>query len=225
MKPYLLPALLLALAGGLAAEDAAKGGDDRPQVESLKLKDGREVVGIFDADRGMLKLIDKRSGKGVGSMGLKADQIVERKPITIEAQPAKKSAASLPGANGEWTDDLKAAMASAKATGRPIIIDFTGSDWCGWCIRLHDEVFSTAEFKQWAARSAILMIADFPRKKSLAAEVKAQNEGLAQKYPIEGYPTIVVIDANGKELARSGYLDGGAKAWIGDITGKTRFPK
>jgi protein disulfide-isomerase len=225
MKSALLvPALILAFAGAIAAEDTAK--PDAPQIEALKLKDGREFVGIYDAGKGMLKLVDKRTGKPTGSMGLKEDQIAQRKPITIEAPPDKKAAAAaLAGANGEWTADFKAALASAKATGRPILIDFTGSDWCGWCMKLHEQVFDTADFKAWASKSAVLMVADFPRRKELPAEVKAQNDELANKYPIEGYPTIVVIDANGKELGRSGYLDGGAKAWIQDITGKAHFPK
>lgn len=222
MKTALLvPALLLAFAGGLAAEDSAKA--DAPQIEALKLKDGREFVGIYDADKGMLKLVDKRTGKPSGSMGLKADQIVDRKPVTIEAPAEKKSAvANLAGANGEWTTDFKAATAAAKATGRPILIDFTGSDWCGWCIKLHHEVFDQPAFQQWAAGHVVLLELDFPKHKQLAAAVAKQNNDLAQKYRVDGFPTIVVIDANGRELGRTGYVEGGVDAWLADLQKQVR---
>jgi protein disulfide-isomerase len=194
----------------------------KPAIESFKLASGETVVGIYDAEHGQLSLVDKRTGRVTGSRGLKAESIVERKPFAVDPTAgfsmAPKPAA---GGNGEWIDSYEAALAAAQASKRPILIDFTGSDWCGWCIKLHKEVFDTPEFKQWASEKVVLLKADFPHRTPIAPEVKQQNQQLAAKFQIDGYPTIVVIDATGKELARSGYLDGGPKAWIDDLAGKS----
>lgn len=114
-----------------------------------------------------------------------------------------------------WTEDFKAALAASKATGKPILIDFTGSDWCGYCKVQHKEVFGTEEFKKWAADNVILFTADYPRKAQNAA-VKKQNAELKEKYQPRGFPTIVFIDAKGTELGRwAGYGPGtGTDKWI-----------
>ncbi|MCA9777431.1 MAG: thioredoxin family protein, partial [Candidatus Eremiobacteraeota bacterium] len=64
---------------------------------------------------------------------------------------------------GVWLTDWEAAKAQAQRTNKPILINFTGSDWCGWCIRLKKEVFSQEEFKSWAGQKVVLFEADFPR--------------------------------------------------------------
>jgi protein disulfide-isomerase len=92
-------------------------------------------------------------------------------------------------------------------------MDFTGSDWCGWCIKLKNEVFNTPEFKAWAAKKVVLLELDFPRKAEQSAELKKQNQELAQKFNIEGYPTIIFADANGKQLGQYGYDEGGPAVW------------
>jgi protein disulfide-isomerase len=220
MKYLLL--MTLALGTGFAsAQDAPPpAGGDVVKVEALKLKDGRELIGIYDAEKSQLKTVDKKTGKVIGSMYVSADNIVERTAITIEVAAQKPKAT--PGTGGEWIESFPDAVKAAQASGRPILIDFTGSDWCGWCIKLHKEVFDTAEFKEWAAKNVVLMEADFPNKKAQAAATKKQNEEMQRKYAIDGFPTIVVIDASGKELARSGYLDGGPKAWITDLEGRLK---
>ena len=113
-----------------------------------------------------------------------------------------------------WLTDPVAAGAAASKANRPILADFTGSDWCGWCVRLKKEVFDTPEFKAWAAKNVVLLEVDFPRKKAQKPADKARNQALAEKYGIEGYPTIVLMDAAGKELGRLGYKRGGPEAWI-----------
>ncbi len=117
------------------------------------------------------------------------------------------SCSSSDGGPGEgWTEDYAAALAEAKKTNRPILLDFTGSDWCGWCIKLHNNVFVTDEFKSWAADNVVLVAVDFPKNRELSAETKQQNETLRAKYGIRGYPTIVILDPSGeKELGRTGY--------------------
>jgi thioredoxin-related protein len=119
-----------------------------------------------------------------------------------------------PAAESAWMTDFEQAMAKAKKEKKFVLLDFTGSDWCGWCIRLKDEVFSKPEFKAWADKHVVLVEVDFPRKKQLPADLEKQNRKLQQEYRIEGYPTIVFLDSKGKEVGRSGYVRGGPAAWI-----------
>lgn len=96
-------------------------------------------------------------------------------------------------------------------------MDFTGSDWCGWCIRLNREVFSRPEFKDYATKNLVLMEVDFPQRKQLAGSVKQQNEELAQHYQIQGFPTIVVLNSDGKKVGELGYMEGGPEAFIAQL--------
>ena len=82
--------------------------------------------------------------------------------------------------HGAWELNFEQAQARAKAENKPMLLDFTGSDWCGWCIRLDKEVFSQTEFKAYAAESLVLVELDFPRGKAQSAEIKAQNKALAK---------------------------------------------
>jgi protein disulfide-isomerase len=124
------------------------------------------------------------------------------------------SAGALACAESSWTTSLKTATAQARKTGKPILIDFTGSDWCPWCMKLHAEVFDTPAFATWAADNVVLLECDFPNGRQPPADIKAQNAELAQKFNVSGYPTVVFIDADGNELGRTGYIQGGADAWI-----------
>jgi protein disulfide-isomerase len=119
---------------------------------------------------------------------------------------------ALIGAEG-WLTDHAAAMKAAKDGKKAVIMDFTGSDWCGWCVKLDKEVFSTPEFKAWAKDKVVLLEVDFPQGKPQSKELQAQNQKLQEQFKIEGYPTIVVTDASGKELGRLGYEQGGPAVW------------
>jgi len=116
-----------------------------------------------------------------------------------------------------WLTDYKKAQEEAKASNKLLLIDFTGSDWCGWCIRLDREVFAKPEFREYATQNFVLLEADFPRGKQLSAEVKAQNLELAQRYRIEGFPTIIVLDGTGKKVGELGYTPGGPAAFIAQL--------
>jgi len=118
---------------------------------------------------------------------------------------------------GKWTEDLDAALKTAARTNRPILVDFQGSDWCGWCIKLHDEVFDTDEFKKYAAENLVLVSIDFPRSKKQSAEIKQRNGKLAARYSVRGFPTVVMLDSAGKEIGRTGYVRGGPKAFIQEV--------
>lgn len=123
------------------------------------------------------------------------------------------AAATSAGGQG-WLNSYDKAAALAKKTDRLILADFTGSDWCGWCIKLKKEVFNTPTFQKWASENVVLLEVDFPSRKAQPAALKKQNQDLAQKFGIKGYPTIVFFNAKGKQLGRSGYRAGGPTPWI-----------
>jgi thioredoxin-related protein len=116
-----------------------------------------------------------------------------------------------------WSEDYAASLEKAKADNKMVLLDFTGSDWCGWCVKIDNEIFSKPEFQEYAAKNLELVELDFPRKKSLPADVKAQNEKLAREYRIEGFPTIIVLNAKGKKVGELGYMQGGPKAFIAEL--------
>ena len=113
-----------------------------------------------------------------------------------------------------WLDDLEKARTQAKAENKKILLDFTGSDWCGWCKKLDAEVFSQQEFKDYAAKHLVLVEVDFPHGFQLPDATKKQNDALAQKFKINGYPTIIITSASGQRKGQLGYVEGGPKAFI-----------
>lgn len=114
----------------------------------------------------------------------------------------------------EWETDFKKASSAAKASDKYIMLDFSGSDWCGWCIKLEKEVFSQDAFKDFAEKNLVCVLVDFPRKKMQTGEQKQQNRDLATKYGIQGYPTIIILGPDGESVARTGYLQGGSKNYV-----------
>ena len=124
-------------------------------------------------------------------------------------------AGSALAAEATWLHDFEAAKKQAKEENKPIFINFTGTDWCGWCIRLEKEVFSKEEFQKYAAENLVLVEIDFPKKKEQSKELKAQNKALDKEYKIEGYPTLFLLDAEGKKLSEDvGYREGGPVAYV-----------
>ena len=121
------------------------------------------------------------------------------------------------GADANWLSDFKKAREEAKASHKQLLLNFTGSDWCIWCIKLQAEVFAQPEFQEYAKEHLILMTVDFPRRQPLAEEVQKQNEELAQKYGIGGFPTIVVLNERGEQIALLGYMPGGASAFVSEL--------
>lgn len=121
-------------------------------------------------------------------------------------------------ARGEWLTDYDAALKASANKGRPVLIDFTGSDWCGWCIKLDREVFETREFRDYADSRLVLLKLDFPRNKPQSAAEKSKNEALASKYGVEGFPTVLLVDSTGKVLKKTGYVPGGPEAFLKGIS-------
>ena len=121
----------------------------------------------------------------------------------------------------EWHTDLNKAIEISIESEKPIFMFFTGSDWCGWCIRLQKEVFFKPDFVKWAKENLVLVELDFPRRKKLEESLKQQNENLRQMFAVRGYPTgwFVVPEieenkVNFKRLGSQGYVAGGPKNWI-----------
>ena len=121
-------------------------------------------------------------------------------------------------------DGYQSALAAAAATNKLVLVDFTGSDWCGWCIKLDEETFSKPEFREFAANHLEFLVVDFPKNKSLREGEREQNQNLKTKFGVEGFPTLILLDASGKEIARQrGYLPGGPEAlirWINQASGQ-----
>lgn len=116
-----------------------------------------------------------------------------------------------------WQTDYKKAQEQAKADKKLLLVDFTGSDWCGWCIRLNREVFSKAEFQEYASKNLVLVEIDFPRSKAQSDALKKQNEQLAMQYQIQGFPTLVVLNSEGRVVGELGYMQGGPSAFIAEL--------
>ena len=118
----------------------------------------------------------------------------------------------------EWETDYDKALATAKAENKRVLLDFTGSDWCGWCKKLDKEILSQSQFKDYARENLVLLEVDFPRAKPQNAEVRKQNQELAQQYQVEGFPTIVVLNGDGqKRWQYDGYFPDGLAAFIGQL--------
>ena len=116
-----------------------------------------------------------------------------------------------------WMTDFAAAKIKAAAEQKPLLLDFTGSDWCGWCIKLDKEVFSQKSFKEFAADNLVLVELDFPRGEEQSEDLKAQNKALAEKYGIRGFPTILVLSPEGELIEKTGYQRGGPEAYVAHI--------
>ncbi|AZQ64652.1 thioredoxin family protein [Flammeovirga pectinis] len=118
--------------------------------------------------------------------------------------------------NEGWLNDAHKASLLMEKNNAPLIINFTGSDWCGWCKKIKAEIFDTAEFKAWVKENKVVLLElDFPRTIQQSDLLKAQNQSLAQQFQVKGYPTIFVI--KGKEVIQTGYVKGGPESWIKSV--------
>ena len=121
----------------------------------------------------------------------------------------------------KWYTDVREAITVSNKEQKPMLMFFTGSDWCGWCIRLQTEVLKTPEFTKWAKDNVILVELDYPRRTPQAPEIKNQNNELQQAFGIQGFPTIYFTSAESKDgkvnfkgLGQTGYVAGGPSAWL-----------
>lgn len=129
---------------------------------------------------------------------------------------AEDPAVEAPEAEIPWVKDWAKATAQAKAEGKDLLIDFTGSDWCGWCVKLEGEVFAHAAFLEKATKDFIFVFLDFPRGAEPKKDVvdPAMNEKLKDAYGVQGFPTIILANAEGLPYARTGYQEGGPEGYL-----------
>ncbi|RTZ92442.1 MAG: hypothetical protein DSY92_02520, partial [Planctomycetota bacterium] len=136
-------------------------------------------------------------------------------PLTVGDEPTAPVASQpLP-----WVMDISIAKELARKEGKDILINFTGSDWCGWCIKLNNEVFKHDSFLKGVADHFVLVEIDFPQDKSkLNDATKKQNEALQKTYQVQGFPTILLMDEQGRPYAKTGYRPGGPEAYLKHLT-------
>lgn len=124
-----------------------------------------------------------------------------------------------------WLVNLPQAVAQAKLDRKLVLIDFTGSDWCGWCKKLDADTFSQPAFLDFARKNLVLVQADFPAHKPQPDDLKEANHALAATYGVQGYPTLILLRADGSMVwKQTGYLPGGPDALIAKITGAPSAP-
>ena len=114
-----------------------------------------------------------------------------------------------------WLTNVPQAKQQAKDQNKLVFMDFTGSDWCGWCKKMDADTFSKPEFADYAQKNLVLVQLDYPQNKPQSEDLKNANAALAQKYNIEGYPTLIAMKPDGTVVWKQvGYLEGGPKALI-----------
>jgi protein disulfide-isomerase len=141
------------------------------------------------------------------------------KKITI-AILACFSVLQIHAADLRWGTDLTGALAKAKSDNKMVVINFTGSDWCPWCIKFDKEALDTDQFAQYAKSHLVLVLADFPNSKPQSDALKTANAAMQKKYSVDGFPTLIVLNSDGKEIGRQvGYASGGSDAFIAELQG------
>jgi protein disulfide-isomerase len=120
-----------------------------------------------------------------------------------------------------WHTDINKAIELSTKENKPLFLFFTGSDWCGWCIRLQNEVFKKPEFATWAIKNVVLVELDYPRKTKLEESLQAQNNEMQKIFNVTGYPTVWFVKPqntpngiNLQQIGKMGYLAGGAQTWL-----------
>jgi protein disulfide-isomerase len=145
------------------------------------------------------------------------NQPVPRPPA--DKDPAPPASAG-PVSRLSWGSDLPGALNQARSENKMVLLDFTGSDWCSWCIKFDHDVLSTGQFAGYAKSKLVLVKLDFPHHKPQNDALKRANQELATRYHVDGFPTCVLLNSAGRELGRQvGYLRGGPDAFIAELDG------
>ena len=118
-----------------------------------------------------------------------------------------------------WQTDFEKAKAQAAASDKYMLLDFTGSDWCSWCIKLDKEVFDKEAFKTYAKDNLVCVKLDFPSKKKLDAKLQSQNEKLAKQFKVRGYPTVLILSPKGELVEKTGSQKGGPEKYVKHLKG------
>jgi thioredoxin-related protein len=133
---------------------------------------------------------------------------------------AAKSSSAGQASESLWGTDLPAAINQARSENKLVLLDFTGSDWCGWCIKFDHDVLATDKFTGYAKSKLVLVTLDFPSHKKQDAALKQANQELKKRFGVNGFPTFVLLNSADRELGRQvGYLKGGPDAFIAELEG------
>jgi thioredoxin-related protein len=193
-----IPIISLILPPTLQARTWTEAGSDRTVEGDYVRIEGEQIV------------IRKTGGTTVK---IALSKLTEEDQKFVAAQSAPKEEA-VDKDVFKWETDFDLAKKRAKEEKKDILVDFTGSDWCGWCIKLKKEVFDQPAFQEYAKKHLIMVELDYPRKKKLPEKEAEQNKKLAEEYEIRGYPTILLLNSKGREVARTGYQEGGPEKYI-----------
>ncbi len=146
--------------------------------------------------------------------------VVQQPAVHAPNESRQQEAPDAAQTDGQWGTDLPTALNQAQSQNKLVLMDFTGSDWCPWCIKLDQETLSTPQFMSYAANKLVLVRLDFPHQTPQSDDLKQANAALASRFSVNGYPTCILVDASGKELGRQvGYLAGGPDAFIAWVNG------
>ena len=185
--------------------DVEKGAPEAKVVPTPDPSEGPELTDPQAANTSAkgIRLTDFEAAKAKAEMeALKEEKVVPTPDPSEGPELTDPQVADL-SAEGLWLTDFEAAKAKAKAENKKLYLFFTGSDWCGWCKKLHADTLDTPEFINWAEKNLVLVDIDFPSGSvPQTAALKGQNGNLKSTYGANGYPTAVVTDADGEELGR-----------------------
>ncbi|ATC64477.1 hypothetical protein CMV30_11225 [Nibricoccus aquaticus] len=137
--------------------------------------------------------------------------------ITAPSAIIRAESTGNPATSPAWITGPDTAFQRATELRRPLFINFTGSDWCIWCHRVRDEIFVQKHFLDYATANLVLLEVDSPRQTKLPPDLEKQHAALKEKYSVTSYPTLLLLDADGKELGRLGYMQGGAKTFVREL--------
>jgi thiol-disulfide isomerase/thioredoxin len=161
---------------------------------------------------------DQETGPSQTSQTERSGQVPADPKRVVREQDVPPKTKPVQIADDEWTMNFEAAKAKATAQKKHLLINFGGSDWCGWCIRLEAEVFGKEDFRRKAGKHFVLVDLDSPRDaQKLSPEIRQQNARLVEQYRIEAYPTILLTDAAGRPYAATGYREGGVDPYLAHL--------
>jgi len=157
--------------------------------------------------------------KQAGNMAKYHEQLMHQ-PAVHAPDMTRETASAAAASPAVWRNDFTGALKQARSENKRVLLDFTGSDWCPWCIKFDQDVLSTGRFAAYAGQKLELVKVDFPRHTPLGVDQQRANNALAKQFGVDGFPTYVLLNADGRELGRQvGYRNGGPDAFISELDG------
>jgi thioredoxin-related protein len=152
------------------------------------------------------------------------DQLLQTPTVHPAVQINEPAAAAAPEAPSAaelaWRQGLSGALRQAQAENKHVLLAFTGSDWCTWCIKFDHDVLSTARFASYAKDKLIRITVDFPQHTPQSDDLKRANVAMSKYFGVEGFPSYLLLNSDGRVLGRqTGYLEGGPEAFITELDG------